>query len=380
MNKISRTMTLVFFFAALLILPVLTVISSKTKFSDIENRALAVFPKLSAQNVADRDYMKGIESFLSDHFTSRTSWIELKTTIELISGKKETNGVYILPDRFVEKLDTPNYKEVDKSINAINKFAEKIKSPVYVMIAPTATGIYSEELPKNAPKFDQKAFIEYIYSNLNSGKVATLDAYSALFPTRDEYIYYRNDHHWTTLGAYYAYASTIKKMGFSPILANRYDIEHASNEFKGTLYSKALYNGFQADSIDFWHLNGGVNVTSLVVDSGAQKKSYDSMYFRDYLTKKDKYSSFLGTNQPIVTINTDSPNKNKLLVIKDSFAHCFVPFLTQHYSEITMVDLRYISTGLDQVVNLSDYDQVLFLYNASTFSTDENIKKLNFVK
>ena len=379
MNKISKMMTIVLFFGLLLILPFLTLVSPKEKFSEIENRTLATVPEFSVENVKNKTYMNGIENFLSDNFMLRPKWIGIKTDVELMSGKNETNGVYILKDKLLEKLEPPNYQDVDKSISAINNFASKVKAPVFVMVAPTATGIYSEELPDNAPKFDQKALINNVYDKLDS-KIVTLDAYGALFPTRDEYIYYRNDHHWTTLGAYYAYASTIKKMGFSPILSDQYDIEHASNDFKGTLYSKSLYDGIKADTIDFYHYKNGTNVTSVDVQQGVQTKSYDSMYFRDFLEKKDKYSSFLGTNQPLITIKTDSKNKSKLLVIKDSYAHSFVPFLTQHYSEITMVDLRYINESMDKIVDISKYDQILFLYNASNFATDQNIKKLNYVK
>jgi len=380
MNKISKIVTIVLFFGLLLVLPIITVISPKQTFSEIENKSLAKFPEFSIESVKNQNYMKGIEEFISVNFFARTDWIGIKTDVELLSGKKEIKGVYILDNRLVEKGETPNSVTVQKSIDAINNFSTKINSPVFVMIAPTAEGIYSEQLPANAPKFDQKAFIDYVYERINNKNIVTLDVYSALFPTRDEYIYYRNDHHWTTLGAYYAYASTIKKMGFSPVLLNKYDIEHASNDFKGTLYSKSLYNGIKADTLDFYHYSGGTAVTSVLVNNGIDTKEYNSMYFKDFLSKKDKYSAFLGTNQPLVTIKTNSTNGNKLLILKDSYAHCYVPFLTQHYSEITLVDLRYINIGLDQMVNIKDYNQILFLYNASTFATDDNIKKLNFVK
>jgi len=317
---------------------------------------------------------------LKAQFVGRANWIGLKTDFEMATGKKETNGVYILDDKLVEKLETPDFRVVQKSIDAINKFSSKTYLPIYVMVAPTATGIYIEEIPKNAPKFDQKAFIDLIYGKLDSEKIVALDAYSALFPTRDEYIYYRNDHHWTTLGAYYAYASTIKKMGFSPINIDKFNIEHASSDFKGSLYSKALYDGIQADNIDFYDYSKGTKVTSVQVNNGIETKVYNSVYFRDFLEKKDKYSAFLGSNQPLVKIETDLPEERRLLIFKDSYANCYVPFLAQHYSEISLVDLRYVNGGIDNLIDLNEYDQILFLYNASNFSTEENIRNLNFIK
>lgn len=360
-------------------MPILIIFSHKVKFSEIENRYMATFPEFSVENVLDRSYMKGIESYLSDNFIARPDWISMKTNAEIASGKKEQKGVFILNDRLLEKFNPPDFKTVDKSINAISAFSTKIKKPVFVMIAPTSAGIYTDKLPQNAPVYNEKAFIDYIYKNLGN-TVTSLDVYSPLNSTREEYIYYRTDHHWTTLGAYYAYASSIKKLGFAPISLNSFDIENASNDFRGTLYSKVIYDKIKPDTLDFYHYNGGTKVLSVEVETGMQKKTYDSMYFKDFVDKKDKYASFLGTNQPVVTIKTDAPDNKKILVIKDSYAHCFVPFLAQHYSEIKMVDLRYTTQSLDKIVNLNDYNQVLFLYNASTFASDDNLQKLNFVK
>lgn len=376
-KKISKIISFLLFFGLLLILPILTVVLPKEKFSETENRNLASLPKFSVENVFNRKYMNGLETYLSDHFIGRTTWIKGKTMLELMEGKKESNGVFITEDRLMQKLPTPNTVENDKSIAAINNFAAENGIPTYVMLVPTSTGIYPEELPKNAPTYSQKEFIESCYEKL-SENVTSLDAYSAMNASKNEYIYYRTDHHWTTLGAYYTYVSTIKKMGYLPTPLSKFDIEHASDEFLGTLYSKALYDGVPADTMDIYHYNGGAKVTAVEVNTGMGIETYDSIYFREYLDKKDKYSTFCGSNQPIVTIKTDLPTENKLVIFKDSYAHCYVPFLTQHYSEITMVDMRYINTSYRDVIDIDSYDQALFLYNAATFAEEANIKKLDF--
>lgn len=377
MKNLPQKITFILFFGFLVTLALITSFKPKEEFSDTENRVLQSFPEFSAQNVFERKFMNGIEKYVADHFVGRTSWIGLKTKTELAVGKKESNGVYILPDRLVEKLDNPNMNDVNKSINAINNFAEKNNIETYIMIAPTSTGIYSEELPKNAPKYDQKLFIDEIYSKMSS-KIVKLDAFTPLFSNRDQYIYYRNDHHWTSLGAYFAYSSTIKKMGFTPVPLEKFDVEHASNSFMGTLYSKAIYDKIKPDTLDIYYNESGAKITSYEVNDGKKVTSYDSIYFREYLNKKDKYATFCGENEPLVTIKTDSTSNKKLLVFKDSYAHCYVPFLAQHYSEITMLDMRYINTSYNNIVNIKDYDQALFLYNGSTFASDTNIKKLDF--
>ena len=168
-------------------------------------------------------------------------------------------------------------------------------------------------------------------------------------------------------------------MGIYPLSEDFYDVEHASDKFRGTFYSKVLYNGIKPDTIDIWHLSENETQPEVEIYStfGEEPTIHDGMYFREYLDVKDKYSTFFGTNQPMITIRTGHEG-GKLLMFKDSYAHCFAPFMTEHYSEITMVDLRYIQISYKELIDVSDYDQVLFLYNASTFMSDENIKKLSY--
>ena len=118
----------------------------------------------------------------------------------------------------------------------------------------------------------------------------------------------------------------------------------------------------------------------MTVFDGSKTTEYDSLYVRSYLDVKDKYSSFTGSNSPIVTIETDVDNGKNLLLIKDSYAHSLVPFLSKHYSKITMVDMRYINTDLNRFIDLSEYQQTMFMFNAVTFSSDKDLKKILFTK
>ena len=130
--------------------------------------------------------------------------------------------------------------------------------------------------------------------------------------------------------------------------------------------------------IDLYNYEGGAKVLSVEVNDGMEIKEYESIYFREYLEEKDKYLVYLGQNQPLITIKTDVKNDRKLLVIKDSYANVFIPFLTQHYREITVLDLRFIRTSYNNIINMDDYNQVLILYNALTMENDDTLKVLNF--
>lgn len=373
-RNLPKILSFFFFFGVITALPLITVILPKKDFSEIENRVLSDMPKFSFSSVLDRSFMKNSESYFADHFVGRTDWIKAKTQMELLSGKREINGVYVGSERMTEKLDSPDYKAISQSISAINNFSKKTGLETYVMIVPTSAEIYSS----SNPNVNQKEEIDKIYSELSGENIITLDAYSVLNSHKDDYIYYRTDHHWTTLGAYYVYSSTAYDMGFTPVSWDNYNIEHASSDFKGTLYSKCLYDGIKSDIIDIYYPISGVDITSVDVYTGKGNESYESYYFREFLEVKDKYSVFGGQNQPLMNIKTNAYNEKKLLVIKDSYANSCIPFLSQHYSEITMLDMRYIDVPYSEMVNINDYDQVLFLYNYSTFSQDKNIRKLDF--
>ena len=374
-NKQKRISTLIFFII-IIILPLITTFSKKKSFSETENRPLQEKPSLSIESWFDKSFMNQSESYVADHFTGRIKWISSKINMELMLGKTNLNNVYITDSRMLEKIPQPDYSVIDKSISAINDFANSNNVPVFVMMSPTSAGIYSETLPENTPQINQREIINYIYKNLDT-KVSAVDVYDLLYAMKDDYIYYRTDHHWTSLGAYYAYSVAIQKLGFTSIAYSKYNIEHASNNFLGTYYSKTLYDKIQSDTIDIYSYNDGDTVVSCTVDNGIEKKEYNDIYFRDFLKGKDKYSTYLGTNQPEVVIKTNLESNKKILIFKDSYGNSFIPFLTQHYNQITVLDMRYVK-DYKEYVNVSDYSQVLFLYNSTTFCEDENIKKIAY--
>lgn len=379
MNNLKRkqyVISAILFLLMIIIIPVVLLISKKKPFSDIENRKLQGAPSFSFSDWFDRKFMTNSESFIADQFPGRTGWISLKIKTELMTGKSELNGIYITKDRLIEHIKEPDFTKADVSVSAINDFAGKINVPVYVVVAPTSGGIYADTLGKNVPQYSEKKIINHIYSGLDQ-QVSAIDVFDLLYATRDDYIYYRTDHHWTSLGAYYTYNYVIQKLGFTPIAYSKYNIEHASSDFLGTYYSKTLYSPVQADTIDIYTYNESDAVSSCVVNTGSEEKTYDDIYFRENLKKKDKYTTYLGPNEPLVTIRTNVDSDKKILIFKDSYANSFVPFLTQHYSQITVADMRYIQNYRDYV-NPDDYSQILFLYNANTFTDDDNIKKLAY--
>jgi hypothetical protein len=368
------------FFAYLVLFALLTVITNKSDFSDIENRLLANIPTINFGNIIDKDVMNGIDSYVSDHFFLRTDWVKLKTDTDIALGARIENGVFICngSSRFAEEVSTYNTETVDRTIAGINDFQEAHDIETYFMLVPTAAAIYADELPKNAPNIDQQAFINEVHSALDP-KITAVSVYSVMEQNRNDYIYYRTDHHWTTRGAYNAYLYLGAVMGYEPFRISRR--ETAAEGFLGSLYSKVLYDGVKSDTIEIYHPEGGTKITSVSVTKDFQNapETSDSVYFREFLGEKDKYPLFLGQNQPLVTVRSEAnTGGERLLIIKDSYANSIAPLLSENFYEVTLLDMRYISSGIDSVIDFSEYDKVLFLYNVSSFMSDTHLRKLSY--
>ncbi len=374
-------------FAFILVaLPILTFVfmpAGERPFSEIENKSLAAMPTLSIDNIykddKSKNFMSLYEKWFSDRFFGRIQWIEAKNKMEKLLGKINVNGVFTYDDRMMQVWDSYDPAITDRNLGAMNKLAEKNPDvPVYAIIAPTSQEIYSYLLPAVTPIESQKDYVSYCYEKLPN--VTCIDIIPELEKHSDEYIYYRTDHHWTSYGAYLAYSTAAAKLGYTAVPMSSFSIEHASSDFRGTLFSKTIDYGVTPDVIDYYHNTSIDNKIKLTIDTGEEITEYDTLYFRDFLNVKDKYSSFLGSNSPLMEIETSVDNGKSILIFKDSYAHCFIPFLTNNYSKITVLDMRYINIDYRQLADPNDYDQVLFLFNAITFSESTDVSKLNLAK
>ena len=372
-----KAVTVVIFAAILIFFPVMTFIMNPSEpmpFSENENRTLAAFPNVTFDNYKDESLMTGIEKWFSDRFYGREQWIKVKNASERLIGKTDVNGVFTADDRMIEIWGGFEPDFIDRSLRAMNNFSAKFPDkPMYFLLAPTSQGVYSDLFPAGAPIGSQSELIDYCRDGLET--IQTINVVPTMKLHSEDYIYYRTDHHWTSFGAYLAYYDAAKAMGLKPAELNDFDIEHASDSFRGTLYSKTLDDGVTPDIIDYYHLRGEKPVR-LTVNTGSELNTYDSLYFRKFLNVKDKYSSFMGQNSPMMTIETDVEGPS-LLIFKDSYAHSLIPFLTSHYSKIVVMDMRYIQDGYSSHVDVNEFDSVLFVYNAITFSEDKHIRALN---
>lgn len=342
------------------------------RYSEKENRYLAIKPDLDSGNLLNGKYQEDYETYLADKTIFRNKWIELKTYIELASLKKDVNGVYFGKDNYlIARQDTDKFEteNADKNCKYLEEFVDNYKknTDICVMLVPNTSEILKKKLPKYAYNFNETRYINDIYKEI--GEDNTVDVNEILKAHKDEYLYYKTDHHWTTLGAYYAFTEYADKTGIN---IEKYTTKLVTDKFYGTMSSKVNLE-IEADKVYIYEPDKEEEVSVRYNNSTELK---DSLYEMSALDKKDKYSIFLGGNNPLVQITTNAENDRKVLVIKDSFAHCFIPFMISGFGKIDVVDLRYYNESIGKMIEEGGYTDILVLYNVGNFVEDKNIYKL----
>ena len=331
-------------------------------FSPVENRNLAQAPKFSLDNVTSGKFMEDTEDYVNDQIIGRDFWVALKAWSERLTGKQENNGVYFAKeDTLINRLDTPDPELLEENAGYVNALVNNVDVPVYFGIIPSAAEIWADRLPAGAPTADEKAIIDGLY---NQVQTHTIDLYAALGAHQDEDIYYRTDHHWTSLGAYYGYEALMGAMGLEAAPLDESQKVTVSEDFYGTLYSTSGVRWLPPDHIDRYISGEGVTVTAY--PDGTPQPG--SLYVDSFLSEKDKYSSFLGGNKPLCVIETEHTGAPKVLVIRDSYTDSLAPFLTQNFSEIHLFDPRMNLTSVKDYVEQNEIDSVVVLYSISNFT------------
>ena len=347
--------------------------SPDREFSEMENRNLEQMPTVSAKSLLSGEFMKDFETYTTDQFVGRDAWIGLKSSMERALGKKENNNVYFCDeDTLITRFDQPDAAKVSENLNYVNNFVENVDIPVTFSLIPTQACIWADRLPAGAPNASQTDLLEQAKAAVPGATWA--DLYSSLWEHKDEDIFYRTDHHWTSLGAYYGYTALAEALGYTPVPLDAYNETVRSTEFYGTVFSSSGVRWVSPDTITTYVPDTGITVTSYTYDSaGNPVEEPRALYDTSFLSVKDKYSMFLGGNQSLGVVKTPNTDKPKLLIIRDSYADSLVPFLTPHFSEIHLVDLRYYKLSLSDYIQQNDIDQALVLYSVPNFVTDSNL-------
>lgn len=334
-------------------------------FSESENRYLEQKPKFTSETLLNGEYASKYEEYITDQFLLRDEFIKVKTAADFAVLKRENKGVYIGKDGYLLEALTEN--SVDKRIleNNLDRIAQFLSENknAYFMPVPTSAEIIEDKLPSFAPSINQ-------FEAVQIGGEQFIDVFSLLKENAGSEVYYKTDHHWTTRGAYYGYAAICGALDISPRPIEDYYVNSVTDDFYGTLYTKAPLVGIKPDKIEKFTLDESADY-SVIYDLGERESS--SLYDESYLEKRDKYGYFLSGNNGGVLIKSENKNGRRLLLIKDSFAHCMAPFLADEFSETHLLDLRYFNGSVKKYIEEYGITDIVAVYNFSTLQSDTKI-------
>lgn len=329
-----RNKLIISFFCVLLAVCALAGLFIPDKYySEREKRTLAQKPAFTAADFFSGKFGDKLETYLVDQVPLRDKWITLKTYLELGIGKRESGGVYICNDNYLmDKFTSYSQKQLAANAEALAELQKELADKgisVSTMLVPVAAQVLSDKLPAYAPVADYASILKV----LNDAGVSVTDIISILAAHSNEAIYYRTDHHWTSLGAYYAYCAW---RGIEPA-ADEWTKEALCNNFRGTTWNKVPLPTVPAEEITAWykHMN--------------RRVSYNN---GEYESDREEV---------------------KLLLIRDSYGNTFVQFPVGDYAEVHVIDLRFFRDDMAEYAKANGITDAFILYGAQNFVKDTNL-------
>ena len=346
------------------------------EYSESENRYLQTLPRPDADQIFSGKFGSQFESYITDQIPARDGWVALKTITQLGLGRPDNGRVYFgEKDRLFAVPEEADEAWEERNCRAVAAFLRRAKENrpslrVSVLLAPTASTVLPEDLPALAPVADEEALVDRMRAALEGVALFYTPAQALKAQSDRESLYFRTDHHWTVRGAYVAYAGWADAMGLEARPLADFTAREAAGDFYGTLFSKANLPWIRPDPLEALE-PPGLAACSFSTDGG--KTFSDGLYDEEALKGRDKYTYFLGGNHPLTVVRTGTASGRRLLVVKDSYAHSFVPFLTEHYETIYLLDPRYFKGDIQSWMEEQAVTDVLVLYNAATFSADRQL-------
>lgn len=358
-------------------------------FSEQENRSLRTFPGFTWEKLASGAFGEEINDYFADQFPLRDLLVGIKGCTELALGKGENNGVVLgkggqLQTRLYDALaaDGAVWEDVDcydpetvqRAIDGLKRANTNLNVPLDVLLTGRTVDVTSAS--SGYPNVFGEALLEQLRTGL-SDSVNYIETVPMLRQRHEagEYVYYKTDHHWTTLGAYYAYAEILRFYGMEEEILpmSSFERELASSAFYGTAWSAGGMKPVAPDALELWHYG---NEDAFVIT--ADGRTLDGFYSRGYLERKDQYSVFLDGVHDVVTVQKTGEERKTLLLWKDSFANSIAPFLAQHF-DLVLLNLSSRRDFSDVTALAIEYeaDRVLVLYTVENVITADRLWRLH---
>ena len=339
----------------------------KGTYSQNEKRVLEDTPKLTFSTLTGGQFSSDLDSYITDHFPLREFFVGVNAYAELYTGRNGASGVYKGSEGYLIAVPEPfDAEQTTLNVERFQDFAELTGLPASLMIVPTAGYTMEEKLPRNHLTYHDDAVFEIAAA----GGLPLVDLRTAFSEAKnEEQLYYKTDHHLTSAGAYLMYQCFCAEQGLE---AKEFKVSETHGGFYGTAYSRSGLWLEKPDTLTVMKPEDPAQV-SVTIDDGRGEQVYDSLYFPEHLSEMDQYPVFLNGNHSLVTVeNKDCRNGKRLLLVKDSFAHCFATFLIENYEEICMVDLRYFRGDVSVLAEEKGLNEILYLYGAENLASSKD--------
>ena len=361
-KKTIENLTILMFLSLIGILSVWNILQKDRTFSENENRYLAQAPSLDFNHIFSGNFDDDFETWFTDQFVGRDTWISTKAFFKKITGSIENNDVYYgKNDYLIRRFQSYPERTFTQNIGVLQAFTEETGIKMNILLVPTICNANPSLLPKGSWNIDQENLIKRVMNELPEHNHILVG--DSLRKQQD--VYFKTDHHWNEKGAYIAYEEIAKNVLKKE--PNPFKYELASASFYGTMYSRSGAFWSKPDSI-YTILPEKEYPLTITYEKELQA---NSIYVPERLEEKDKYTYYLDGNHPYIHISCLNNTGKHAVVIKDSYAHILMPYLISEYEEIDMVDLRYYHNSVSELIN--DDTDVYLIYSIDNFTQDPNV-------
>ncbi len=369
MKKLNNIIALVFMFG-FIAYALVNLFHAPYEKSEKENRYLTQLPQISFSKIFDGSFMTEFEQYAADQYRWRDSAVSIKASVEKLLGKKMNNGVYFGKDDYLIAEPSPfDPEKINKGLADLLYLAGTTKYNVSFAVIPTVFEIEQDKLPMFSYEDTEQKIIDYAHNAVFGKNIYVSDVGSHLNEHKDEYIYYRTDHHQTALGSYYIYEKLAEALGFERYFITDFNREILSDSFYGSSWARASIGGITPDILEkFTHWSN----MEFYVRYPLEDRERDSLYDYSLVESSEPYAVYLGGNHPLIEISSQAGTGRKLAIIGDSYARSVIPFLANHYDEIAMFDLRDYTGSVEGYMDEHAITELLVMYSTETLTTYGN--------
>ncbi len=356
------------FCSYILILALFFVIMPKKDFSENEKRVLATLNNPTFEEIVDGTFTEELENYLPDRFPFRDTFVGINSYYELASTFSGANGVYFAKNgHLIAKPKSFSPQKIKSNCDAISSFIGATGLDATLMIVPSPGYALDDLLPPLHEVYGDDTVLNIACASCTNAEI--IDTFGILCDNED--MYYKTDHHLTSKGSLALYNAYCMSKSITP---HEFTLSKTCDGFFGTAYSTGGFWLSVPDTVEIYKSEASFSVR---INDGTSQKTSDSLYFESHLNNMDKYPVFLDGNHAVVSIhNNDISNSKRLMIIKDSYAHCAATFLAEEYEDICMIDLRYYRGSLKKLVKEIGTTDLLFFYGAENLATSTDIPRL----